>query len=64
MTVAAPARQADITRAVKAVRDAGMNVREILVTREGARVVIGDPVDQPKPASDARQPKDWSEWRE
>ncbi len=38
----APFTQADITRAAKGAAAAGLNVREIIATADGVRIICGD----------------------
>jgi hypothetical protein len=48
-------RQSDVTRAVKAVVAAGVDVREVLIDASGQiRVVVGKPDEAPEP-----HPNEW-----
>jgi hypothetical protein len=41
-------KQADVTRAVRAVTAAGVEVREVVVGTDGAiRVIVGSPINTP-----------------
>ena len=49
---AAPYTKADVTRALKGVKAAGLQVREIVCSAEGVRLVIGDNDANPELAND------------
>lgn len=56
----APSRttQADLKRAIRAAEGCGKTVREILITREGARLIFAD-VDREETPPETGGPKPW-----
>lgn len=38
-------KQSDVARAIRAAKDAGLEVREVRVDKDGAHVIIGKPVE-------------------